>query len=222
MRYCVRTGKLRNILLPRLGRLRFLIILRKKLRLKPIIIGITSCFLLASCSGGEEKKAEIVRPAKLHVVASASETFDNSFPAVIEAGKSSTLTFQVSGLLTRFPVREGQRIRRGTVIARLDDRRYRNSVNSARAQYASANSEYQSARRLLAEDAIARIAVDQRRAQRDVAQAQLDSARKDLSDTMLRAPFSGIVAEKLVEQFENVSPNQDIVTFLSTSDQTAE
>ncbi|MEH6758926.1 MAG: efflux RND transporter periplasmic adaptor subunit [Parasphingorhabdus sp.] len=190
-------------------------ILNKQPWLKPVFVAIASCTLLASCSGGEEKKDEIVRPAKLHVVASASETFDNSFPAIIEAGKSSTLTFQVSGLLTRFPVREGQQLRRGAVIARLDDRRYRNAVNSARAQYASANSEYQSARRLLEEDAIARIAVDQRRAQRDVAQAQLDSARKDLSDTILRAPFSGIVAEKLVEQFENVSPNQDIVTLQS-------
>ncbi len=215
MQHRVLANKLHIVLLSKVGRHKFLITQSKLQWMKPFFAGVASCILLASCSGEEKKAAEIVRPAKLHVVETSSETFDNSFPAVIEAGKSSTLTFQVSGLMTRFPVREGQQIRRGAVIAQLDDRRYRNSVNSARAQYASANSEYQSARRLLEEDAIAKISVDQRRAQRDVAQAQLDSARKDLSDTVLRAPFSGVVAEKLVEQFENISPNQEIVTLQS-------
>ncbi|MEO1133451.1 MAG: LuxR C-terminal-related transcriptional regulator [Cyanobacteria bacterium J06639_1] len=39
--------------------------------------------------------------------------------------------------------------------------------------------------------------VQQREAQRDVAAATLDSAKKDLTDTVLRAPFGGVIAEKL-------------------------
>ncbi len=57
--------------------------------------------------------------------------------------------------------------------------------------------------------------MDQRRAKRDVAQAQLDCARKDLADTVLRAPFSGIVAERHAEQFQNIQPKEDIVTLQS-------
>lgn len=181
---------------------------------KQILISVALAFL-AGCSGGEVKEPELVRPAKLHVVKASSDRFDTSFPAIIEAGKSSLLTFQVGGLLQSFPVREGQRLRKGAVIGQLDRRRYQNAVNIALAQYNSANSEYLSAARLLEEDAIARIAVDQRRAKRDVAQAQLDSARKDLADTVLRAPFSGIVAERHAEQFQNIQPKEDIVTLQS-------
>lgn len=170
---------------------------------------------LAGCSGGGAAETEIVRPAKLHVVTASADRFDASFPAIIEAGSSSTLTFQVGGLLESLPVLEGQPVRKGGIIGRLDQRRYQNAVNSARAQYATAQSEYNSAARLLEEDAIARIVVEQRRAQRDVARASLDSAEKDLADTVLRAPFSGEVAVVHAERFENVQPQQDIVTLQS-------
>ncbi len=180
-----------------------------------IVIGLSAGLILSSCSGGDVEEAEIVRPAKLHVVKASADRFDASFPAIIEAGSSSTLTFQVGGLLKSLPVLEGQPVRKGAVIGRLDQRRYQNAVNSARAQYATAESEYQSAARLLEEDAIARIVVEQRRAQRDVARASLDSAQKDLSDTVLRAPFSGVVAVKHATQFENIQAQADVVTLQS-------
>ena len=181
-------------------------------------IGVLAFAMLASCSGGEVAEPEIVRPAKLHVVQKSEDRLEINFPAVIEASASSTLTFQVGGLLQSLPVREGQFIRKGGVIGVLDKRRYNNAVASARAEYANAQSEYQSAVRLLEEDAIARIAVNQRRAKRDIAKANLDSTLKDLADTTLRAPFSGVVATKHATRFENIQPNQEVVTLQSTGE----
>ncbi len=178
-------------------------------------VALTVGLFVTACSSDIEE-SEIVRPAKLHVVAAASDRLEVSFPAIVEASRSSTLTFQVGGLLQDFPVAEGQFVRTGQPIARLDPRRFQNAVNSAEAQFATAQSEYDSASRLLEENAIAAIVVQQRRAQRDVAAANLDSARKDLADTVLRAPFSGVVAEKLATRFENVQPQQDIITLQTT------
>lgn len=181
---------------------------------------VSACVLLATtlgaCSSSDTDQPEIIRPAKLHTVAAASDRLEVSFPAIVEASRSSTLTFQVGGLLEEFPVSEGQFVRKGQPIARLDPRRYQNAVNSAQAQFATAESEYKSASRLLEQNAIAAIVVQQRQAQRDVAAANLDSANKDLGDTVLRAPFSGIIAEKLVTRFENVQAQQDIITLQST------
>ncbi|MBO6610154.1 efflux RND transporter periplasmic adaptor subunit [Altererythrobacter sp.] len=171
---------------------------------------------VSACSSGPEEEPEIVRPAKLFQVEAANERIDVSFPAIIEARNSSTLTFQVGGLLQDFLVEEGQPVRRGQVIARLDPRRYQNAVNSAQAQFDNAQSEYESAATLFEQNAISGIAVQQREAQRDVAAATLDSAKKDLADTMLRAPFSGVIAEKLAIRFENVGAQQDIVKLQST------
>ncbi len=179
-------------------------------------IVIAASVLLAGCGASEVEEPELVRPAKLLVIEASSDRLDVSFPAIVEARNSSTLTFQVGGLLEEFPVAEGQFVRKGQPIARLAQRRYQNAVNSAQAQFATAQGEYDSANALLQEDAIARIVVQQRQAQRDVAAASLDSAKKDLADTVLRAPFSGIVAEKLIARFENVQPQQDIITLQST------
>jgi len=182
------------------------------------LIAVASASLLASCADGEETAPEMVRPAVLHVVEAPSDSLDVSFPAIIEAGRSSVLTFQVGGLMEQRPVREGQEVRRGQVIARLDPARYQAAVNSAQAQFTVAQTEYEGAARLLEEDAIARIVVEQRRAQRDVARAALDAAQKDLVDTVLRAPFSGRIAETHVSEFTNVQPLQDIVTLQSIGD----
>ncbi len=183
---------------------------------RSIILGMAAVGLLSACSGGDVSEPEIMRPAKLFKVTAANDRIDVSFPAIIEARNSSTLTFQVGGLLQEFRVSEGQPVRRGQVIARLDQRRYRNAVNSAQAQFDTAQGEYESASALFKQNAIAGITVQQRRAQRDVAAATLDSAKKDFADTVLRAPFSGVIAEKLAIRFENVSAQQDIVKLQST------
>ncbi|WP_298309211.1 efflux RND transporter periplasmic adaptor subunit [uncultured Erythrobacter sp.] len=180
------------------------------------IITLVACVFVAGCGGSDIDEQEIIRPARLLVISPASERLDVSFPAIVEARNSSTLTFQVGGLLTGFPVSESQFVRRGQVLARLDQRRYANAVASAQAQFDAAQRDYESAAALLEQNAIAEIQVRQREAQRDVAAASLDSVKKDLADTVLRAPFSGVVAEKLAVRFENVSPQQDIVTLQST------
>lgn len=181
------------------------------------LIGLVALAVsISACSSGAEQEPEIVRPAKLFEIEAASERIDVSFPAIIEARNSSTLTFQVSGLLQDFSVAEGQPVRRGQIIAKLDPRRYQNAVNSAQAQFDNAQSEYESAAALFDENAIAGITLQQREAQRDVAAATLDSAKKDLADTVLRAPFSGVIAEKLAIRFENVGAQQDIVKLQST------
>lgn len=168
---------------------------------------------LASCGAPEEEVREApVRPIKLITVEEASNEFPVSYPAVVEAAQSSILTFQVNGLLQELPVTEGELVEAGAVIARLDQRDFQNNLNSARAQYDNAESEYQRAARLAEQDAISRSTVEARRSARDIARAQLDTAQKALDDTELRAPFTGQVAQISVENFQNVNAQQPIVT----------
>ena len=170
----------------------------------------------AACAGETEAPREPpVRPIKLVTVEAATNEFPVSFPAVIEAAQSSALTFQVNGLLQELPVDEGQPVAQGDLIAKLDQRDFQNNLNSAKAQYDNAESEYQRARRLSEENAISRSVLEQRRSQRDITKAQLDTAQKALDDTELRAPFAGQIAEINVDNFQNVTAQQVIVTLQS-------
>jgi len=148
------------------------------------------------------------------LTAATSEQF-NSFPAVIRSVRSTDLAFQVGGQIIEWNAIDGEPIRRGQVIARLDARSFKAAVEQAEAQYNNANSEYERALRLIEEDAISRSVVESREAQVQIAKASLDTARKNLSDTILRAPFNGYVGRSNVEQFQNVGPQQTVVLLQS-------
>jgi len=178
---------------------------------------LVAALVLSACGGPEDvDQPDPVRPVKLIEVAVSSNMFQLNLPAVIEASNTSVLTFQVGGTLDQLNVVEGQEVSRGTVIGRLNQRDYRNALQQAQAQYNSADSEYQRAARLLAENAIARSVYEQRQTQRDIARASLDTAQKALDDTVLRTPFEGVIATVSVEQFENIGPQQQIVTLQTT------
>jgi RND family efflux transporter MFP subunit len=172
---------------------------------------------ISGCSEPVEQVMESpVRPAKILTVSSATDSRQLNLPAVIEASNTSVLTFQVSGNIEELPVTEGQEVTRGTVIARLDQRDYRNNLQQAQAQFSTADTDFQRAARLLEQDAIAKSVYDQRLGALDVARATLDTAQKAFDDTVLRTPFDGIVASVAAEQFDNISPQTQIVTLQTT------
>ncbi|MEM6625195.1 MAG: efflux RND transporter periplasmic adaptor subunit [Pseudomonadota bacterium] len=175
--------------------------------------------ILSGCSQEEEVIADaIVRPAKLIEVAAGDQVQEVRLPAIVGAADTSILTFQVGGELQELQIIEGQQVAQGDVLARLDQRDFRNNVASAQATFDNAQIEFERAERLIAENAISQSIFDQRRSERDVAKADLDSARKQLDDSVITAPFSGIVAEMYVESFETVSARESVLTLQSAGD----
>lgn len=172
---------------------------------------------LAGCSDNKESQSKepLVRPVKLITVSIANSTLSNRYPAVIDAAQSSSLTFEVGGLVEEVSVREAQELDKGTVIAQLRQRDFRNNLSSAQAQFKNAQDEYQRALRLAKQDAIAKNVLDQRKTQRDVAKSSLDTAKKALEDTVLRAPFAGVVAELPIEELQTVQPGTVVASLIN-------
>ena len=184
--------------------------------MKQFIAGATvvAMMFLGACSGGSDVVEEEVkvRPAKL-VIATRSETSRLvSFPAVINAIESAELTFQIPGEITELNVLEGEIVSRGDVIARLNQRDGQNQVARAQAEFDNAEAEYRRAERLSEQDAISGTVLDSRRTARDVAAVALDSARKSLADTVLRAPFDGSISRVSARRFQNVQAKESIAT----------
>ncbi len=175
--------------------------------------------VILGCTETENRVAESKspRPIKLIDVGAANDESRLRFPAVIGAAKNSDLSFLVSGRVEDVLVTEAQDIQEGQVLARLETRDYENQVNSLEASFDIAEEEYQRALRLLEQDAIAKSVVEQRKAQRDVATAQLDSAKKALSDSVLTAPFTGVVAAISIRKTEAVSAGASAITIIDVS-----
>ncbi|MCW9000171.1 MAG: efflux RND transporter periplasmic adaptor subunit, partial [Kangiellaceae bacterium] len=173
-------------------------------------------FLLTSCKEKvEEDSSPVIRPVKIISIKDASETQVNQFPAVIGASRLSELSINVGGKLQQLPINEAQILEQGQLIAQLDQRDFLSTVSSAKAQYTNAKEEYERAVRLAKEDAIAKNVLEQRKTQLDVSRAQLDSAEKALSDSTLKAPFKGVVAQKLVKNLQTVSAGQVVIKLMS-------
>jgi RND family efflux transporter MFP subunit len=88
--------------------------------LGPIVPLVFSTALFAAgCSGQDPPGSDVVRPVKTAVVAAGGDTRVRSFPGKVEASRRVELAFQVPGLLAKLPVKEGQTVAAGEVIARL-------------------------------------------------------------------------------------------------------
>jgi len=143
------------------------------------------------------------------------------------------LSFRVSGPLITFPVKVGDEVEQGRVLARIDPRDYQVNLSNvqgqldrAKAKLARAESEYKRELKIFQEDpgATSKAAVDRKREQRDSARADIKSleasvaaAKDQLSYTYLRAPYKGTITATYVENFEDVRPKQAIVRLLDPS-----
>jgi RND family efflux transporter MFP subunit len=140
--------------------------------------------------------------------------------------REATVKAKVAGELQALSVREGDAVKQGQIIGRIDATDYRARLAGSEADVAAAKATLGVAEKnqttqesLLARNFISRNAYDTTAGNRDAAKARLDAARaaadvgrKALADTTLVAPIDGIVSARLVQAGERVPVDGRIVT----------
>lgn len=189
------------------------------------ILSIISIFFLSACSEKSlpSQNIENIEPslAKLVTVGEKADDALLNYPATVKAENVSTLSFEVSGVVDQLLVVESQRVQKGDVLAKLDDRDLLTKLQSAQAQFDNANGEFERAERLIKEDAISKSEFEQRRAQRDVNKAQLDTAKKAMSDATLIAPFDGYIADISIKNKQAIQAGTTAITILGQGEMEA-
>lgn len=140
--------------------------------------------------------------------------------------REATVKARVAGELQALGVREGDAVKQGQVIGRIDATDYRARLAGSEADAAAAHAALIVAEKnqatqesLLAKNFISRNAYDTTTGNRDAAKARLDAARaaadvarKALADTTLVAPIDGIVSARIIQAGERVPVDGRIVT----------
>lgn len=143
----------------------------------------------------------------------------------IKAVNSAFVKARVAGELQDLSVREGDRVKAGQVIARVDSTEYRARVRQAQQQAESAKAQMEIAKRsfdnnrsLVDQGFISKTAMESASASFSAAQAAYlaaqagaDIAGKSLNDTVLHAPIDGLVAQRLAQPGERVAPDARII-----------
>lgn len=188
--------------------------------LKVLVLSLISTVVFTGCIEQEETKIEkpktkIVKILDLKDSKKVLESFE--YPAQVEALQDSTMAFEVSGKIVKFYYQEGQKVKKDSTIARLDDTIYKANYNSARANYNQAKKDYERYQKLFESKSVAKVELERQRQNLDVTKAAMQVAKKNLDETKLVAEFDGIMAKKMVDDFARVTAKQPIVRLQDNS-----
>ncbi|PLW67713.1 efflux RND transporter periplasmic adaptor subunit [Pseudohalioglobus lutimaris] len=168
--------------------------------------------LLAGC-GQETPQAPppASRPVKLFTVGGGSSDAIRTFPGRVDATQRAELGFRVGGQLQEVLVKEGDLVEKGQVLARLDPTDYEIVLEDRRANYDNARRNFERGKELIVDGNISRIDFDRMEADFRTASAALSAAEQDVEYTVLSAPFTGRIAARSVENFEEVLARQTVI-----------
>jgi len=175
---------------------------------------ILSLLLLSVVSCTSESELEVkdkLRPVRIMQIGESDVLSGRQFSAVVEAEKESQLSFGASGKIEKFEVKESQKVMSGEMIAELDDTDAKIKLKSSRADYDKAKADFNRASELVKQGHISRSDYDQVNAKYVNAEAQLAAAEQGINNTKIKAPFTGVIAKRLVKKYEEVSANQVVV-----------
>jgi RND family efflux transporter MFP subunit len=178
-------------------------------------------------------RAAVAEPVAVEGPASRGSVLDAS--GYVVARRQATVSAKITGKVVVVLIEEGQRVSENEIIARLDDTNARASVAQAEAQHrqvvaalAAARIAFQNAapvfernQQQFARQIISAQAFDTAKADYDAARTNLEVAeravdvalatlhvvQRTLDDTVVRAPFAGVVTVKAAQEGEMISPN---------------
>lgn len=185
--------------------------LEKKKLIKVAVIGLAAVLLLwgvVKVVGMFTKKKDDKPKQKsdtvaVNVLEVKQDRFQDMMTAVgtIAGGSEIELRFETEGVVNFFEFREGDKVRKGDLIARM-------SQTDSYLKLRKAELELDQYEKLYAIGGVARGRLEE-------ARVQADLARSELEKTLLRAPRDGIIGDKDTEVGEYVTPSKRVATLVN-------
>lgn len=170
-------------------------------------------------------------PAEVHVIKPRGLVDTVRFTGTTQPIDQTIVKSRVAGRLAEVLVREGDRVTAGQVLARFETTELQARVNERQSALEAARADARWTARdrsdketLANRNIVSQSAADQARATAEnrasmvaVAEAQLEVAKKNLADAEVRAPFDGVVGERIANQGESLPIDGKILALLDTS-----
>lgn len=178
----------------------------------PIIFVLLIVVAGCSASSGSQNKSIDIGPKVVQleevVGLDAGEFF--TYSARVAPYRTVDMAFQISGKISDLNLKEGVKLRRGTLVAALDAGPFERKLRANRIHYKQASVEFERAKPLLERGAISKREIDNKQAAFELAKVELEKSEADLSYSRLYAPFDALVSRRLVETRGYVTPGVSI------------
>jgi RND family efflux transporter MFP subunit len=187
----------------------------------------------ATLAAATTKAVTLVELVETDVVRARTRELSRGLPVsgTLRAVHSAVVRARVAGELQHLSVREGEAVKAGQVIAQIDPTEYQSRLQQALQQAEAAQAQIQIAQRqfdnskaLVDQGFISKTALETSIANLSAARANhlaalsaAEVARKTLGDTVLKAPLSGVVSQRLAQTGERVGVDARIVEIVDIS-----
>lgn len=175
-----------------------------------LILGMASC----SSKKTEESNVKSV-PVKIQEIKYSDNIYQQEYIGTVEGENAVDISFQVNGNIEQMYVQEGQSVRKGQLLARLNTSSIESIHNAAKATLNQAQDAYDRLSILYKNNSLPEIKYIEVKTQLDQAQANEQITRKNLQDCNLYAPISGVVSRRYQEAGANVAPGSPIYNLVT-------
>jgi RND family efflux transporter MFP subunit len=174
-----------------------------------LLLGAT--LIWAACGSEPPPEPDVVRAVKMVDFGEVVQLPFRAYPGSIIAADATILSFKVQGRIIEITVDAGEPVSKDQVLARLDPDDYEAAYNAESANVLAADAEYRRYQQLYEQNAVSLQDLEVKRRNFDVAQAGLRTKKNALDDTELKAPFSGRIAVRYAEEFQNIQPKEQVL-----------
>ncbi|MEN8167965.1 MAG: efflux RND transporter periplasmic adaptor subunit [Pseudomonadota bacterium] len=182
-----------------------------------LIVSVT-----VSCSRtdeGDEKKPKKSRTPKSHLVVTETVSIrsiglTHERSGTLRARQSVRIFNQEEGRITELPFYEGDKVRTGERLVRLEDDLLKAELDKASATSRLASSDLRRLQGLAKHKAVSDEELAQARTALNVAEAELKMLKIRLGYTLIQAPFSGVISQRLVEPGDVVSRHTHLLSLI--------
>src|SRR5512147_357109 len=180
---------------------------------------IVACLLLsAGCGSKEEPTTSGLSAApRATIQAAVVEIKTVQVPVRVEVTGQvatvyqATLSSRIQGTIDQLLVREGTQVSKGQTLVQLDSRDVQADLARASAEVENARAHFNRMKALLDDQAVSTQEVENATRALKVAEANRKAVLAQLSYTVVKAPFDGVITEKKVEAGELASPGQPLL-----------
>lgn len=180
---------------------------------------VSACLLLLSCTDTTEQKSvnENYRYVRTLSVEAGGQAVFRELPGVVAANREANLSFRIAGKLVAIDIKEGDSAEQGQLLARLDDTDTLIRLKSDQASYDRALADFNRGKALIQNNTISQADYNQLQSNLAAAEANLETTKQNLAYAELNAPFSGVIAKRLVDNFEEIQAKQSIFVLQDVS-----
>jgi len=192
-------------------------------RYSALYLSVMLVFTLVACSGGEdddrlwaegapnaEDRPEEAVPVDVIALERGAIESALRFSATLEAERDVRVFAEAQRRVVELRVEEGDAVRSGSLLIRLQDDEQRSALNKADVELRQATREYDRQKNLFDRKLVSEQVYNDAASIYDQAEIAMEDARRSLTYTEVRAPFAGIVTERLVNVGDFVTLNQPL------------